>query len=427
MMTRQKIFLSSLFLSFCFLISTQCHALTLKEYRTRYSKNQIDTDLSREVEKRIETIRDLLGHPTPEIKLTDEKGAPLEYPKVFGRSRMNFSSTFFKHQMQLATENLRLQEMFGVEVPYDPAKVFGEMKADQHERNRFIFEQSFPKFELFLDQVWLQVKDGDYQEPPADSESAKYERVLTAAIQNYLKASEPLEKDPKTGAVLPNSQSILGTLIRAEVFEYYVTRLVFQKPKEPPIYVSLSMLVSFETRRDLAYVSALQLLAEKLETELKVYYEKTEDGSPKLDGSGNPILRKLNDVEKIRHMKLIESLPYVRQKLEGASYAGAKLAQLTQVLRRFLIDLLLRFRKTDVPADEEIIPLNQIAFEKTPRVPDPIPENYVRPAPPTELLDFQFYGQLNKDLLQLEDFLRLDKKMAEQKEILMTEARQKQK
>lgn len=364
----------------CFLIASSLQAHPLSFYRAE--KNEALANQA--AQKSLDLIQQLGSHHQ-DLNLTN-------YPEESVRPHPVFSSSYFKPMIERAVQTLNQEERYGVPSLFDPSKTRTKLEEELFQKRKNIIEQAIGDISLIRKSIYQYAvtKVG-----PSTS-ATPYEDRITRELISYINQNEPRAE---TGSKIFD---ILGGLTRAEIFDSYVTRLLF-KSSEATIEFSLSMAITFRTGEDPYFLQTLEHILHQFEVNLEnLVYKKNSSGEIIYSNEGvgaklkvwkwgsepQPVKRKLSAEEKQTVEEYEVAIKVMREKFQEAQFAHQQLSKLQPEQLDFLISLLLQARKSDIPVDSEI---SNIIFQS-------------EQSEQTQW-DAIFYQQMNRELYKLSDYL----------------------
>lgn len=376
----KKTILSFLSTLSCLLINCSLQAHPLSYYRA--DKNE---ELANQAKQRSLDLLQQLGSPAQDLDLKN-------YPEESIRPHPVFSSSYFKPMIEKAVQSLNQEERYGVPSLFDPSKTRTTLEEELFQKRKQIIENAIGDINLIRKSIYQYA----VKKVGPSTSATPYEDRITREIISYIKQNEP---QPQSGSKIFD---VLGSLTRAEIFDSYVTRLLFES-SEATIEFSLSMAITFRTGEDPYFLQTLEHILRQFELNLEnLVYKKDSSGEIIYSNEGvgaklkvwrwgsepQPVKKKLSAEEKQTVKEYEVAIEVMKEKFQEAQLAHRQLSKLQPEQLDFLISLLLQARKADIPVDSEI---SNIIFQS-------------EQSDQTQW-DAIFYQQMNRELYKLSDYL----------------------
>lgn len=338
--------------------------------------------------ERREALTSLLIHKNR--RTLDLSDPSFEQPRELDNGKKLRTSSIVKSLIQ-AAESLYFMEQHGPLKPYNPADTTEDVITNEKERWKNYLNQKLTKRFPFVvtDFVTLVLENKNAKTQPTEKMLELQKRRISILLP-YLKAP------------YPRIQEVLGNLVGVDYIDGHAMKLRFEAKRKNdkgeevilPVQLSLSMLITFRTKRDNYYLATLEAL---------LAYCQENPG---------------NNTNFV--------VPHLKDALEGATIAHAQLTRLLPWELDYLIDLFLQLAGSDIPLPVELAsPENlkewkpkeypsirayiysQSKLENTEKIPPHLQEMY---------RDLDYYALMDQQLNQLEDFLRAYKDQSQENE-----------
>lgn len=348
------------------------------------------------------------------------------------------SSFFFKSLLKNVESDLLLLKKTGKAVVVDPNMTIQDLEAKIQAQEDHVCNQALNKLpggiDSLLTTVMFQLMDSSGNPPKLTPQEKKItstqeQNLLIDLIKTHLQAT------PKTTTTKSISQ-LIGEPTKIDFHDSVVRRIQFTRKdsagKESKLPMSLSMLVSFRSDRDEAFVKVQSCLVNYLKAQQQVFGQRlgeiTSGGNSPAkasvtlfaetgltntktsaihfenlkSGQADAYLlkhflegRTFNDLTNEKDFliqrlaKISETLPYLQERLLGALEAHQLMAQMSKKQMDDLIGMFLQLMSSDLPTSESLQKLTAISKTEAGRS-EAFAENYV------------YFKQLSEDLTSLD-------------------------